>query len=160
MWLTTPVALCLISVAVSVPGLGLSGLGPVQGDAGQVEFKVPLNRTVPTPCVGGDVRLSGDIRARFRVKPRAGSDPAVEADFDFGGISGVGLPGEEQYRGNGTSHLDSDLPAERGFPYVSNFALNRTGSTVSLMGQVKMRIVVSKKGTPSVVVRGVSIDCP
>jgi hypothetical protein len=84
----------------------------------------------------------------------------VEADFDFGGISGVGLPSEEQYRGNGTSHLDSDIPAERGFPYVSNFALNRPGSTVSLMGQVKMQIAVSKKGTPSVVVRGVSIDCP
>ena len=159
MWLTMLITLCLFQPA-AVSGLGSSEPGAAQGDASQVELKVPINKTVPAPCLGGDIRLEGDIRAQFRVRPRAGSDPSVEADFDFGGISGVGVADEEQYRANGTSHLDSDLPSERGFPYVSNFALLRPNSTVSLMGQVKMFIAVSKKGKPSVTVRGVSVDCP
>lgn len=158
MWFSTTVALCLFSLGVS--GFSFAGPDTVQDDTSQVEIKVPLNRTVPIPCVGGDIRLSGNIRAQFRVKPRADSDPSVEADFDFSGISGVGLPDEVQYRANGTSHLDSDLPSERGFPYVSNFVLNRLNSTVSLMGQVKMQISVNKKGRPSVVVREVNLDCP
>ncbi len=159
MRLTKLAVLLLFSWAMALHGFGLAGPGVVQDETAPVELKIPLTQTVFIPCLGEEVRLGGDVQAQFRVKADAGGDPQIEADFDFGGIIGAGLPSENQYRADGTSHFDSSNPSPRGFTFVSNFALNRKNSEESLVAHVKFHITVDKKGKPSVVVREVSIDC-
>ncbi len=129
-----------------------------QDDDAAIEQKLPVKQRVATNCAG-EVDLSGSIVGQFRIKPDGSGGFRVEADFGYGGLSGVAVRSKDEYRAAGTSHFDSTGQLPMGFDYVANFALNKPGSKDSLMGHIKLRIDLRTKDEVIATVREVEIGC-
>jgi hypothetical protein len=120
---------------------------------------IPFNRTLPTACKEKRIRLNGVFQVQYKVTREAGGQAVVEGDINADRIIGYGLTSRGKYQAVGVGRLESSGPAPTSFTYVFNFALNKTGSTDSLMGHVKFRISVNAKGGVDTNVLDASIDC-
>jgi hypothetical protein len=121
--------------------------------------RIPFNRTVSTACAEKRIRLNGNFQVQYKITRDAGGQTLIEGDINADGISGSGLTSRGKYRAVGVGRLESSGPAPTSFTYVFNFALNKTGSTDSLMGHVKFRINVNAKGGVSTSVVEANVDC-
>ena len=120
---------------------------------------VPFNHTLRTVCAEKRIRLTGEFQTQYSVTRDAGGDTFIEGNMDADKISGFGLTSRARYKAVGTGRLDSRGPSPTSFTYVFNFALNKTGSTDSLMGHVKFRINVDARGRVTTNVVAANIDC-
>lgn len=148
----------------SIPALILLifvGAAPAdaQSPAVSVARSIPFNRTVLTACTEKRIRLSGEFQAQYNVKRDPGGETFVEGNIDADRITGMGLTSRGKYQAAGASRLESRGPAPVRFTYVFNFALNKLGTTDSLMGHVKFRISVNAGGGVTTTVLDANIDC-
>jgi hypothetical protein len=120
---------------------------------------VPFNRTLTTACREKRIRLNGVFQVQYKVTQEAGGQAVIEGNINADRIAGVGLTSRGRYQAVGVGRLESSGPAPTSFTYVFNFALNKSGSTDSLMGHVKFRISVNAKGGVNTNVLEASIDC-
>jgi hypothetical protein len=120
---------------------------------------IPFNHTLRTVCAEKRIRLSGAFQTQYSVARDAGGDTLIEGNLDADKISGFGLTSRAKYRAVGTGRLESRGPSPTSFTYVFNFALNKTGTTDSLMGHVKFRINVDAGGRVTTNVVAANIDC-
>ena len=121
--------------------------------------RIPFNRTVPTTCTEKRIRLTGVFQAQYSVTRDAGGETFVEGNIDADRITGFGLTSRGKYQAAGASRLESRGPSPISFTYVFNFALNKLGTTDSLMGHVKFRINVNARGGVTTNVLDANIDC-
>jgi hypothetical protein len=120
---------------------------------------IPFNHTLRTVCAEKRIRLNGEFQAQYSVTRDAGGDTLVVGDLDADKISGFGLTSRAKYRAVGTGRLESRGPSPTSFTYVFNFALNKSGTTDSLMAHVKFRINVDAGGQVTTSVVATNIDC-
>ncbi|HYO99322.1 MAG TPA: hypothetical protein VER76_03825 [Pyrinomonadaceae bacterium] len=121
--------------------------------------RIPFNHTLRTVCAEKRIRLSGEFRAQYSVTRDAGGDTFIDGNLDADKINGFGLTSRARYRAVGTGRLESRGPSPTSFTYVFTFALNKAGTTDSLMGHVKFRINVDARGQVTTSVVAVNIDC-
>ena len=121
--------------------------------------KLPFNRTVTTPCPEKTIRLTGEFQAQFGVTRDQSGETFIKADFNAQKITALGLISGSKYQAHGTGHFDWRGPSPIEFNYVFNFALNKVRSTDSLMGHVKFRIKVNRRGEATTAIVDVNIDC-
>lgn len=141
--------------------LALCGLSQAQAQSSPVSAarKIPFNRTLPTACVEKRIRLNGEFEVQYKVTREAGGQTLVEGNINADRITGLGLTSRGKYQAVGVGRLESSGPSPTSFTYVFNFALNKAGSTQSLMGHVKFRISVNAKGVVNTNVIEANIDC-
>jgi hypothetical protein len=120
---------------------------------------VPFNRTLSTPCKERRIRLNGEFQVQYKVTREAGGQTLVEGNINADRITGSGLTSRGRYQAVGAGRLESSGPSPTSFTYVFNFALNKTGTTDSLMGHVKFRITVNAGGGVTTSVIEANIDC-
>ncbi|HLL73051.1 MAG TPA: hypothetical protein VK363_16545 [Pyrinomonadaceae bacterium] len=120
---------------------------------------IPFNHTLRTVCAEKRIRLSGEFRTEYTITRDAGGDTFIEGNLDAGKISGLGLTSRAKYEAVGTGRLESRGPSPTSFTYVFNFALNKSGTTDSLMAHVKFRINVDAGGRVTTSVAAANIDC-
>ena len=121
--------------------------------------RIPFNRTLLTKCAEKRIRLNGEFQVQYKITRDAGGQTLIEGDINADGITGSGLTSRSRYRAVGVGRLESSGPAPTSFTYVFNFALNKTGSTDSLMGHVKFRINVNARGGVNTSVVEANVDC-
>ena len=120
---------------------------------------VPFNHTLRTVCAEKRIRLSGQFRTQYSVTRDAGGDTLIEGNLDASKISGFGLTSRAKYQAVGTGRIESRGPSPTSFTYVFSFALNKSGTTDSMMGHVKFRINVDAGGRVTTNVVAANIDC-
>jgi hypothetical protein len=121
--------------------------------------RIPFNRTVPTDCAEKRIRLTGEFQAQYNVTRDASGETFIEGNIDADRINGLGLTSRGKYKAAGASRLESRGPSPITFNYVFNFALNKLGTTDSLMGHVKFRISVNARGGVTTNVLDANVDC-
>jgi hypothetical protein len=121
--------------------------------------RIPFNRTLPTACKEKRIRLNGVFQVHYKVTREAGGQALVEGNINADRIVGYGLTSRGRYQAVGVGRLESSGPSPTSFTYVFNFALNKSGSTDSLMGHVKFRISVNARGGVNTNVLDASVDC-
>lgn len=121
--------------------------------------RIPFNRTLRTPCAEKRIRLNGDFQVQYKVVREAGGQISIEGNIDADRINGYGLSSRGKYQAVGVGRLESSGPSPTSFTYVFNFALNKSGSTQTLMGHVKFRISVNAQGGVNTSVVEANIDC-
>jgi len=124
-----------------------------------VARNIPFNRTLPTACSEKRIRLIGEFQVQYKVTREGGGQAVIEGDINADKITGSGLTSRGTYKAVGTGRLESSGPSPTSFTYVFNFALNKSGTTDSLMGHVKFRITVNANGSVTTRVVGANIDC-
>ncbi|MDQ1593250.1 MAG: hypothetical protein QOG71_3877 [Pyrinomonadaceae bacterium] len=124
-----------------------------------VARNIPFNRTLPTACSEKRIRLTGEFQVQYKVTREGGGQGVIEGDINADKITGSGLTSRGTYKAVGTGRLESSGPSPTSFTYVFNFALNKSGTTDSLMGHVKFRITVNANGSVTTRVVGANIDC-
>ena len=130
-----------------------------QTPAATATRRIPFNRTVPTTCGEKRIRLTGEFQAQYNVTRDASGETFVEGNIDADRIKGLGLTSRARYEAAGATHIESRGPSPISFNYVFNFALNKSGTTESLMGHVKFRINVNARGGVTTSVLDANIDC-
>jgi len=120
---------------------------------------IPFNRTLATACREKRIRLTGEFQVQYKVTRDAGGQTSVEGDINADRISGLGLTSRGTYKAVGTGRLESSGPSPTSFTYVFNFALNKTGTTESLMGHVKFRISLNAQGRVNTTIIDANVDC-
>ncbi|HJR06282.1 MAG TPA: hypothetical protein VJ842_03405 [Pyrinomonadaceae bacterium] len=130
-----------------------------QNPAAPTIRNVPFNHTLRTVCAEKRIRLSGEFQTQYSVTRDAGGDTFIEGNLDAARISGFGLTSRAKYDAVGTGRLESRGPSPTSFTYVFNFALNKSGTTDSLMAHVKFRINVDAGGRVTSNVVAANIDC-
>ncbi|HEY9403235.1 MAG TPA: hypothetical protein VIQ24_11115 [Pyrinomonadaceae bacterium] len=95
----------------------------------------------------------------YKVTRDASGQTLIEGNINADRISGSGLTSRGKYQAVGVGRLESSGPSPTSFTYVFNFALNKSGSTDSLMGHVKFRISVNAKGGVMTNVLDANVDC-
>lgn len=120
---------------------------------------IPFNRTLLTPCKEKRIRLTGDFQVQYKVVREAGDQTYIEGDINADRITGFGLTSRGRYKAVGTGRLESTGPSPASFTYVFNFALNKSGTTDSLMGHVKFRISVNANGKVNTTIVDANVDC-
>jgi hypothetical protein len=123
------------------------------------ERKIPFNRTLPTACKEKRIRLNGEFQVQYKVTPDAGGQTLIEGNINADRITGFGLTSRGKYQAVGVGRLESSGPSPTSFTYVFNFALNKSGSTDSLMGHVKFRISLNARGGVNTNVIEANVDC-
>ena len=114
---------------------------------------------MPTACGERRIRLSGEVQAHYSVTRDAGGETFLEGHIDADRITGVGLTSRKKYQANGTTTLKSSGPAPIQFNIVFNFALNKAGSTDSMMGHVNFRVSVNPGGRVTMNALDANVDC-
>jgi hypothetical protein len=120
---------------------------------------IPFNRTLPTACTEKRIRLNGAFQVQYKVTREAGSQTLIEGNINADRIIGFGLTSRSKYQAVGVGRLESSGPSPTSFTYVFNFALNKSGSTDSLMGHVKFRISVNARGGVNTSILEANVDC-
>jgi hypothetical protein len=154
--------LSIFSVAsAALTLLALCGVSQVQAQSSPVSEtrRIPFNRTLPAACVEKRIRLNGEFEVQYKVTHDAGGQTLIEGNINADSITGFGLTSRGKYQAVGVGRLESSGPSPTSFTYVFNFALNKSGSTKSLMGHVKFRISVNAKGGVNTNVVAANIDC-
>lgn len=150
----------LLFLSLSMTLFAVWGTAVVHGqNNARAEGEIRLNRVVPTACQDKRIQLSGRVQAQYSVTRDPGGDMLLGADLNADGIGGAALRSANKYVAKGTDHFDSRGPSPTSFNIVFNFALNKVGSTDSMMAHVKLRINVDKTGAVTTDVIGVDIDC-
>jgi hypothetical protein len=121
--------------------------------------RIPFNRTLPTACKERRVRLNGEFQVQYKITREAGGQTLIEGNINADRITGLGLTSRRKYQAVGVGRLESSGPSPTSFTYVFNFALNKSGSTDSLMGHVKFRISVNARGDVNTNVLEANVDC-
>lgn len=121
--------------------------------------RIPFNRTLTTPCKEKRIRLNGEFQVQYKVARDAGGQTLIEGDINADRIIGSGLTSGGKYQAVGVGRLESSGPSPTSFTYVFNFALNKTGTTESLMGHVKFRITLDAAGRITTKVIEATADC-
>jgi hypothetical protein len=96
---------------------------------------------------------------QYKVTRDAGGQTLIEGDINADRINGSGLTSRGKYQAVGAGRLESSGPSPTSFTYVFNFALNKSGTTESLMGHVKFRISVDANGGVTTRVIETNVDC-
>jgi hypothetical protein len=152
----------MFSVASAALGLLLIfGTAPAQAQRppASAAQRVPFNRTLPTACKEKRIRLNGEFQVEYKVTREAGGQTLIEGNINADRITGFGLTSRGRYQAVGVGRLESSGPSPTSFTYVFNFALNKTGSTDSLMGHVKFRISLNARGGVNTSVIEANVDC-
>jgi hypothetical protein len=121
--------------------------------------RIPFNRTLTTACKERRIRLRGEFQVQYKVTRDAGGQTLIEGDINADRIIGSGLTSRGKYQAVGVGRLESSGPSPTSFTYVFNFALNKSGTTESLMGHVKFRISVNANGGVNTRVIETNVDC-
>lgn len=121
--------------------------------------RIPFNRTLPTACAERRIRLNGEFEVQYKVTRDAGGQTLIEGNINADRITGLGLTSRGKYQAVGVGRLESSGPSPTSFTYVFNFALNKSGSTDSLMGHVKFRISVNPRGGVNTNIIEANVDC-
>ena len=154
--------LSMFSVASTAIALLIAGGGAAaqaQSSPSSVARRIPFNRTLTTACKERRIRLNGEFQVQYKVTRDAGGQTLIEGDINADRIIGSGLTSGGKYRAVGVGRLESSGPSPTSFTYVFNFALNKSGSTESLMGHVKFRISLNPNGSVNTRVIETNIDC-
>jgi hypothetical protein len=152
--------LSIFSVALTAMILSPSvGASQAQNSPVSSVRKIPFNRTLPATCKEKKIRLAGEFQAQFKVTSDAGGQTHIEGEINADRITGSGLTSRGKYKAAGTGRLESSGPSPTSFTYVFNFALNKSGTSDSLMGHVKFRINVSANGSVMTNVLEANVDC-
>lgn len=135
-------------------------VAPAQAQSSPVSAaaRVPFNRTLRTVCKEKRIRLNGEFQVDYKVSREAGQT-LIEGNINADRITGLGLTSRGKYQAVGVGRLESSGPSPTSFTYVFNFALNKSGSTDSLMGHVKFRISLNAKGGINTHVLEANVDC-
>jgi hypothetical protein len=142
----------LLTVLVAAPARA-------QNPPVSVARNIPFNRTLLTACSEKRIRLTGEFQVQYKVTREAGGQAVIEGDINADKITGSGLTSRGKYKAVGTGRLESSGPSPTSFTYVFNFALNKSGTTDSLMGHVKFRITVNANGNVATRIVGANVDC-
>jgi len=154
------VARFFLLLAVVLPALIVASSAHAQGTKnGSDGRKVALNRIVNTPCAEKRLRLNGQFQAQYSVTTDTSGETFINADFDAGRVTALGLDSGNKYHASGTSRFDSRGPSPIEFSYVFNFLISKGGSLGSMMGHVKFRVGVNAKGEARTEIVDVNIDC-
>lgn len=136
-----------------------ASVAQAQSSPASVARKIPFNRTLPTACAEKRIRLNGEFQVQYKVTRDASGQTSIEGNINADRITGFGLTSRGKYQAVGVGSLESSGPSPTNFTYVFNFALNKSGSTVSLMGHVKFRISVNARGGVNTNIIEANIDC-
>ena len=149
-----PAATAMLLLAVFGASAAQAQSSPVS-----VDQKIPFNRTLRTACKEKRIRLNGQFQVQYKVTDDAGGQTLIEGNINADRINGLGLTSGGKYQAVGVGRLESSGPSPTSFTYVFNFALNKSGSTDSLMGHVKFRISVNARGGVNTSIIEANIDC-
>lgn len=149
------------AASTSIILLAVFGTFQAQAQSSPVSVarRIPFNRTLRTACKEKKIRLNGEFQVDYKVTRDAGGQTLIEGNINADRISGSGLTSRGKYQAVGVGRLESSGPSPTSFTYVFNFALNKSGSTDSLMGHVKFRISVNAKGGVMTNVIEANVDC-
>jgi len=156
MWLSLFSAASMSIILIAVFG---TSQAQAQSSPVSVAGKIPFNRTLQTACKEKKIRLNGEFQVDYKVTRDAGGQTLIEGNINADRISGSGLTSRGKYQAVRVGRLESSGPSPTSFTYVFNFALNKSGSTDSLMGHVKFRISVNAKGGVMTNVLEANVDC-
>ncbi len=148
--------------AVVLLGLMAASSASAQGKktaSGSAGRKVTLNRIVNTPCAEKRLQFNGQFQAQYTVTSDASGETFINADFDAGRVTALGLDSGRRYQASGKSRFDSRGPSPIEFSYVFNFLISKGGSLGSMMGHVKFRVGVNAKGEARTEIVDINIDC-
>lgn len=147
------------AAAAAIMLFAVCGAAQAQNPSVAETRRIPFNRTLPTACKEKRIRLNGEFQVQYKVTRDAGGQTLIEGNMNADKITGLGLTSRGRYRAVGDGRLESSGPSPTSFTYVFNFALNKAGSTDSLMGHVKFRISVNARGGVSTNVIEANVDC-
>lgn len=149
------------AASTSIILLVVFGASQAQAQSSPVSVarRIPFNRTLRTACTEKRIRLNGEFQVDYKVTRDASGQTLIEGNINADRISGSGLTSRGKYQAVGVGRLESSGPSPTSFTYVFNFALNKSGSTDSLMGHVKFRISVNAKGGVMTNVLDANVDC-